>query len=157
MICSKQCLYLVLGKYHYGLHIVTELVLGVRGWQRGMGWVCGLWGSDIDFNVTWPTSTFGGWRERRENGTCSSRKWSEIIYRPQISLGSPATILEFLILIQIDTEEKESWRFFSCIPTCWFLFVHRFSLLVQFHQCSVNAFVLRLPLPVGKTDEVWEP
>lgn len=116
MICSKQCLYLVLGKYHYELHIVTELVLGGRGWQRGMGWVCGLWGSDIDFNVTWPTSTFGSWRERRENGTCSARNWSEIISRPQTSLRSPTIFLKFLTVNQNDTEEKRITVIFSVHP-----------------------------------------
>jgi hypothetical protein len=37
MICSKQCLCLVLGKYHYGLQIVTELVLVGGGGKEEWG------------------------------------------------------------------------------------------------------------------------
>jgi len=146
MICSKQCLYLVLGKYHYGLHIVTELVLGVGvGWQRGMGWVCGLWGSDIDFNVTWPISTFGGWRERRENGTCSSRNWSEIISRPQTSLRSPIIFLKFLTLIQNDTEEKIIMVIFS-VHLCLLI-----SVSIPILPFSIIIPMLRIRLPLKVT------
>lgn len=62
IICSKQCLCLVLRKCHYwGWGSTTDRAEG--GWgQRGTGWVCDVWRSDIDFNPTWPSRPFRGWR-----------------------------------------------------------------------------------------------